>query len=81
MDDGCTVHPHCLECPLPQCIYDVPGAERSRIVIRFQADQLDRRVARAALRLGPSPTKLARVLGCSARTVSRSLARIRGRSQ
>lgn len=21
-DDGCRVHPHCLDCPLEACIYD-----------------------------------------------------------
>ena len=24
-DDGCSVHPHCLTCPLARCRYDVPG--------------------------------------------------------
>ena len=26
--DGCDVHPHCLECPLPACKYDDPRAYR-----------------------------------------------------
>jgi hypothetical protein len=43
-DDGCEVHPHCLSCPLPQCIFDTGG--------RSYADaKRDRRVeAVAALR-------------------------------
>ena len=25
-DDGCNIHPHCLECPLMRCIYDSDAA-------------------------------------------------------
>ncbi len=24
LDDGCRVHPHCLTCPLPVCIFELP---------------------------------------------------------
>lgn len=30
-DDGCHVHPHCLSCPLPACIYDdLPAWKRQQ---------------------------------------------------
>ena len=25
---GCDVHPLCLECPLPRCVYEEPGGEK-----------------------------------------------------
>jgi len=28
LDDGCEVAPHCLECPLERCRYDVHGGAR-----------------------------------------------------
>ncbi len=30
-DDGCYVHPHCLTCPLPHCIYDDTDGGRGMI--------------------------------------------------
>lgn len=32
-EDGCYVHPHCLTCPLPACIYDI-DYDRQRKMIR-----------------------------------------------
>ena len=28
---GCDVHPLCLECPLPRCVYEVPGGEKGAL--------------------------------------------------
>jgi len=28
---GCDVHPVCLECPLPRCVYEVPGGEKGAL--------------------------------------------------
>lgn len=28
-DTGCPVHPHCLDCPLPQCVYDLDITDQS----------------------------------------------------
>lgn len=30
-DDGCSIAPRCLECPLPRCRYDVAGGARSML--------------------------------------------------
>ena len=30
-DDGCYIHPHCLTCPLPHCIYDDTDGGRGMI--------------------------------------------------
>ena len=35
-DRGCEVAPKCLECPLPQCRYDVPGG--ARVMINRERD-------------------------------------------
>jgi hypothetical protein len=35
-DTGCKdVSPSCLSCPLPACIYDVPGAQRAEFLAKF----------------------------------------------
>ncbi len=31
-DTGCALHPKCLECPRPRCVYDDPVTERANIV-------------------------------------------------
>lgn len=69
-DDGCHVHPHCLTCPLPQCIYDDPGwLQRERRRSRDQEVLLVRE------REELSVPQLAHRFGISERTVFRILSR------
>ena len=71
-DDGCHVHPHCLTCPLPQCIYDDPGwLQRERRRSR------DQEVLRVRDRERLSVPQLAQRFGVSERTVFRILSRSR----
>jgi hypothetical protein len=37
-DDGCTVFPSCLKCPLPRCRYDVPGGARAMLNLARDAE-------------------------------------------
>ena len=43
-DDGCFVHPQCLSCPLPRCIYDEPDGGRA--MLKALRDGLVRRAHR-----------------------------------
>lgn len=60
-DDGCSVHPRCLECPLPACRYDVPLLAQAKSV----AQQMHAR--------GKRIHEIADVFGVSARTIRRWL--------
>jgi hypothetical protein len=31
-DDGCEIHPHCLTCPLPRCVYEEPGGLKGTLM-------------------------------------------------
>jgi len=64
-DTGCELHPSCLACPRPACIYDSPKPDRT---------QYDRayRVARM-LAGGLSYRAVAGRLGISERTVARDV--------
>lgn len=66
-DDGCSVAPSCLACPLPQCRYDVPGG--ARIMLN---EVRDTRIAQAHA-AGASVDDLAATLQISRRTVFRVL--------
>jgi predicted DNA-binding protein (UPF0251 family) len=69
--DGCYVFHRCLECPLPQCIYDLPAEQRparaENTVQQFPAIQ-------AARQRGMSVEEIGRTFGVSRRTVNRALA-------
>ena len=60
-DDGCSIAPECLQCPLPQCRYDDSYAE-----LRVRNDRF-----RKARKRGMSHASLAAKFGISVRTVSR----------
>lgn len=45
-DDGCTVFPSCLSCPLPRCRYDVPGGARA--MLNVARDEAIRRMREEA---------------------------------
>ena len=64
-DDGCDIAPKCLECPLPQCRYDLPqGAYTLKIERRIGE-------ARDLLAAGRSVDEVAEELGVSRRTIFR----------
>jgi len=39
-DDGCSVAPQCLACPMPVCRYDIPGGLRAVQNVERDADIL-----------------------------------------
>ena len=67
-DDGCTVFPSCLSCPLPRCRYDVPGGARAMLnverdeAIRRMRDEADLPVDEIANRFRVSRRTVFRVL-------------------
>ncbi|MCC6238351.1 MAG: helix-turn-helix domain-containing protein [Dehalococcoidia bacterium] len=67
-DDGCTVFPSCLSCPLPRCRYDVPGGARAMLnvardeAIRRMRDEGDLPVDEIANRFRVSRRTVFRVL-------------------
>lgn len=71
-DEGCHIHPSCLTCPLPRCIYDEPGWYR-----RWLREQRDRQILQAWRRNHTTVAELARSFGVSTRTVFRVLQRAR----
>ena len=67
VDRGCSVAPHCLQCPLPRCRYEVPGGLRAII-----NEARDRQMVE--LRRGGVPVEMiATTLHVSRRTVFRCL--------
>ncbi len=67
-DNGCDLHPSCLDCPLPGCIHDDEDAKerRSRLELRNIA-------IRVAGRSGVPTRELAAKFGLSRRAVQRVL--------
>jgi len=72
-DEGCHVHPACLTCPLPKCIYDDPPGWYEAWV----REERDRRIVEDWQRGGKTAHQLAREHGVSRRTVFRALRRFR----
>jgi hypothetical protein len=69
-DDGCSLFPSCLKCPLTRCRYDEqPGGRRAATRLR------DRDLMRERRRGGKSAADLARSFGVSKRTVQRIIRR------
>lgn len=64
-DDGCSVSPSCLDCPLPRCRYEEPGGLRALLNEHRDRQILDLR------RRGVSVEELADRFGVSRRTVFR----------
>ena len=67
--DGCEVISSCLECPLEQCLHEIP-----RGMQRYLRERRDARIA-GLRRAGKSTGEIACYLGVSQRTVQRALAR------
>lgn len=70
-DEGCELAESCLNCPLPVCVYDGPGAKR-RLLKQQRALDIARRRAE-----GKTVRELSRTFGLSVRTVRRILQRLR----
>ena len=65
-DEGCELASSCLECPFPQCIYDIPAGGQTLL-----KEQRDAEIARL-YRDEKRPVKeLAQTFGLSARSVQR----------
>ena len=67
-DEGCEFADSCLNCPLPMCVYDVPGG-RQRLLKRRRAEEM----AGLFTKEGRSTSELAQIFGVSLRTVQRAL--------
>jgi len=69
-DDGCSLFPSCLNCPLPRCRYDEQaGGRRATTRLRDRELLKERRLS------GKSAADLARSFGISKRTVQRIIRR------
>ena len=70
-DEGCSLAKTCLDCPFPECAYDLPrGRQRALLKLR------DRTIARQR-NAGWKPATLAQKFGVSERTVDRILRNVR----
>jgi len=67
-DEGCSVSPTCLNCPLPVCKYDM-GMRRHVLTSYMRAFAIQRDRAATGARI----SELAQRHGCSVRTVNRAL--------
>jgi hypothetical protein len=71
-DNGCEIHPSCLNCPLERCMEEEPrGRQRLRMLARSRHMQ-ELRVQ------GRSIPEISRIFQVSQRTVQRALARVKG---
>ena len=71
-DEGCSVSPSCLRCPLPWCKYDDPVAYHRELRL-----SRDREVMQVKRDQGKSVPQLARQFCLSERTIHRILERSR----
>ncbi|MSQ15700.1 MAG: sigma-70 family RNA polymerase sigma factor [Dehalococcoidia bacterium] len=71
-DDGCYVHPHCLTCPLPHCIYDEPDGGRAML-----KELRDQKLLDAYHKEGLDVDTLAQRFGISKRSVYRIISQSR----
>ncbi len=71
-DEGCSVSPSCLRCPLPWCKYDDPAAYHRELRL-----SRDREVMQVKRDQGKTVPQLARHFGLSERTIHRILERAR----
>ena len=67
-DEGCELYASCLNCPLPQCIYDKPRGKQ-----RLLKSLRNREMARLFVNEGKRVKDLALIFGTSQRTVQRAL--------
>ncbi len=75
-DDGCYVHPHCLTCPLPCCIYDEPDGGRAML-----KEIRDRKLLTAYHEEGLSVETLAQRFEISKRSVYRIISQNKDRTE
>lgn len=68
--DGCPLHPSCLTCPEPVCIYDFPGGINA--LLRFKE-------MRAALERGKDVNDVAEELSIHLSTARRRFNKVAGR--
>ena len=71
-DEGCSVSPSCLRCPLPWCKYDDPAAYHRELRL-----SRDREVMQVKREQGKTVPQLARHFGLSERMIHRILERAR----
>ena len=67
-DEGCELFGSCLNCPLAQCIYDIPRGRQHRL-----KDLRNREMTRLFIDEGKRVKELALIFGISPRTVQRAL--------
>ncbi len=67
-DNGCDLYPSCLNCPLPQCRYEVNGGATTMLRLGRDAS-----IIAASKRYGATIDDLARTFGLSRRTIFRVL--------
>ncbi len=67
-DEGCEVAASCLECPLPTCVYELPGGRQ-----RWLKEERNREIARQFATKGKRIRELATAFGVSQRTVQRAI--------
>lgn len=74
-DRGCHLHPSCLRCPRPVCIYDEPAHKRRGTRSQDARGGISERKRRVRLlaKTGRPPKAIARELGVGLRTVYRDL--------
>lgn len=68
-DEGCELHPSCLRCPLPRCVYDEPGGKG-----QWHRNRRDQKLLMLH-REGVDVPSLVRRFGITERTVYRILRR------
>lgn len=68
-DDGCHIHPSCLDCPLDRCIFDIDVRGEHREDVTVMGRQMAQMLAQ-----GASVAEIAAHFGVGKRTVFRYLA-------
>jgi hypothetical protein len=75
--DGCNVSPSCFQCPLPDCAYETPTTRATYVRDQHIIEELGRHQYLGAAQ---AVEITAQVMGVSARTVFRTLARRKKRA-
>ena len=66
-DEGCELANSCLNCPLPQCIHDLPGGRQ-----RWLKRQRDKEIVRVFSTGGKEVRELTSMFGVSQRALKRA---------
>jgi hypothetical protein len=67
-DEGCDLAKSCLNCPFPQCVYELPRGRQ-----RWLKKQRNQEIARLFRSGGKGVKELALMFGVSSRTIQRAL--------